>query len=132
MSSTFGLPVSDRYFLPPRASISRRNVVIQLSISSAPSNTIRRFEVCFLSWPRNGRRENKEEDGVGGVRSGSATEHTCNTQCRPGITSLAKAAESFPRCKIFSGRRSNDPDPVYWRRYPDVTSTNTLVVHSSL
>ena len=75
-SSTFGLPVSDRCFLPPRLSISRRSTVIQESISSAPLNTIRIFDVFLLPWPRNGKRDRSEDAWDAGARSGSTTDDT--------------------------------------------------------
>jgi hypothetical protein len=113
-SSGLCLPVSGAGLLPPSASISLLTAAIHESISSALSRTRRKLvAVRRYSAPRKVSLDRRDLESAAGVPSASIDCEICKTQCRPGMTSLANATESFPSCSIFSGSRSNAPSPEY-------------------
>lgn len=112
-SPGLGAPVSVTGLFPPSVSISFRNSVIQLSMSPAASKTMRISEACRLSFSRRPNLPSNDLVSWLAAVASSKMDETCRTQCRPGMTSLAKAAESLPSCTTFSGRRSWVPSPAY-------------------
>lgn len=120
------------YLLLPHASNSFLTTLSQLSRSSGSSRTKRKFkaEHRFMSPPSPNLLTNDLFPSLGFPFSSKACD-TCNTQCLPGIASLAKAAESCPIGMIFSGSLSKLPSPAYCRMYPEVASTYVFFLNST-
>jgi len=111
------LPVSLSHGFPPKTSISWRTAVSHESSSSPLSKTRSIFIIDLFS--SMGLKLNLDRAfrasalATGGGARGSITLDICNTQCLPGITSLAKATESFRNWTIFSGSLLIIPSDEY-------------------
>jgi len=124
-SVVFLIPISGLYFFPPRASISFRTAISHAFISSGLPNTSKKLDVTLrVSALRNIILEKTDLVVLTEIVPSSVDVcDICNTQCFPGITSLAKAADVLPSCIILSGNLSKLPSPEYCNRYPEVTRT---------
>lgn len=121
-SVVFRTPTFGRYFLPPAASISFRTATSHEFISSGLSKTSRKLDTDRLESPRKTNFEKIDLEVIV-TPSSLAACRIWSTQRLPGITSLAKAAEVLPSCRIFSGSLSKLPSPAYCSKKPDVAST---------